>query len=169
MRVRVLRAVVLAATVGILAQVATPAGAITVGEGGGCTPGFWKNHKTSWQEHRPGTQLGVNTAATFTIPDEYAVLRTKTFIQALGFKGGPTELDAARILLKHAVAAYLNAAHDDIQYPLQRYVDGGIQDRVNAALASSDRDTMLALKDELDRLNNAEGQASGPNTTGGKG
>ena len=160
MRTRVLRSVVLVATVGILAQLASPAGAITVGEGGGCTPGFWKNHKSAWQEHRPGTKLH-NPVATFTIPDEYAVLRDKTFIQALGFKGGSNELAAARLLLKHAVAAFLNAAHDDIQYPLQRYVDGGIQDRVNAALASSDRQTMLDLKNELDALNNAECQAGG--------
>jgi hypothetical protein len=164
MRVRVLRVLTVSVMLALVGPLAQPAGAITVGEGGGCTPGFWKNHTGAWQEHNPGTRLGVNTAATFTIPDEFAVLRTKTFLQALSFNGGPNLIDAAKLLLKHAVTAYLNAAHDDIQYPLQRYVDGGIQDQVNAALASLDRETMLELKNQLDALNNAECQASGDNT-----
>ncbi|MGH9805223.1 MAG: hypothetical protein ACRD4D_08615, partial [Candidatus Acidiferrales bacterium] len=50
-----------------------------------------------------------------------------------------------------AVASELNAAHDDVAYPMTVQE---VRDAVNEALASLDRATILALEDELDELNN---------------
>jgi len=79
-------------------------------------------------------------------------LDNNTLLQALSFKGGSGNTAAARILLRSAVAALLNAAHPSINYP--RTPAGVIAD-VNAALASNNRGTMIRLKDQLDRDNNA--------------
>ena len=73
-------------------------------------------------------------------------------LQALSFQGGSGVLGAARNLLRAAVAALLNAASSEVDYPLS--VAQVIQ-RVNAALASNNRATILALAAELDALNNA--------------
>ncbi|GAI35129.1 unnamed protein product, partial [marine sediment metagenome] len=57
-----------------------------------------------------------------------------------------TVLGGAKILLRQAVAAVLDAAHPDLTYPLTVV---GIVGEVNDALASCDRSTMLALKNKL--------------------
>jgi len=49
------------------------------------------------------------------------------------------------------VAAWLNAAHERLGYPLRR---NEFVAEVNAAIASGDRQTMLDLAAELDSLNN---------------
>jgi hypothetical protein len=49
------------------------------------------------------------------------------------------------------VAALLNAAHPDIDYPL---TTAQVIADVNAALASGNRKTMLTLAKSLDALNN---------------
>ena len=77
---------------------------------------------------------------------------TRTFIDALDQPGGPGLEGAARILFRAAVAAYLNAAHPEVDFALSTTE---IVNRVNAALASGDRERILALAGELDRLNNA--------------
>jgi len=59
------------------------------------------------------------------------------------------------LLLHHAVAAYLNAAHEGLGYPYRRFGEpGDLRDAINSALASGDRATMLELKDKLDAANN---------------
>jgi hypothetical protein len=69
----------------------------------------------------------------------------------LDFKGG-SSLDGARqILLRQAVAALLNAAHPNVDYP--KTTAGVIAD-VNAALASNNRSTIVALATTLDGMNN---------------
>jgi hypothetical protein len=74
-----------------------------------------------------------------------------TLLQAMSFKGGSTTTGAAQILLRAAVPALLNAAHPDVDYPL---TTAQIISQVNAALASNDRSTILALAATLDRYNN---------------
>ena len=74
-----------------------------------------------------------------------------TMEDALHAKGGRSPKAAARLLLKQAVAALLNAAHPNINYPLT--IDAVIES-VNTALTSGDRDTMLDLADILDDYNN---------------
>lgn len=126
------------------------AGATGFGEGEGCTPGYWKNHTQSWEEYAPGQRV----SSVFT---SYA--GTETLLQALQ-GGGGSGLDGARkILLRAAVAAVLNAAHDSLEYPWQRWSNGlrgaPLIASVNNALASNNRDTMLALATRLDNDNNA--------------
>lgn len=121
--------------------------------GEGCTPGFWKNNAdkkgaVAWPEGFSPD----DTLSDIGIVNDIGVNVTSiTLIQALNFGGGETLEDAERNLLKHAVAAILNAANDDVNYDL---TVAEIVEMVNEALASDDRDTILDLKDELDDLNN---------------
>jgi hypothetical protein len=114
----------------------------------GCTPGYWKQpqHLDSWVGFTPGQTL----ESVFDVPDAFG-LDDVTLLQALSLQGGPTTADAASILLRQAVAAILNAANPDVDYSLSVTE---IVARVNAALASGDRSSILALAAELDRLNN---------------
>jgi uncharacterized repeat protein (TIGR01451 family) len=112
----------------------------------GCTPGFWKNHLQAWVGFSPNQTL----ESVFDVPNSFG-LDNNTLLQALSFQGGSGTVGAARILLRAAVAALLNAAHPGIDYP--RTVAEVIAD-VNAALASGNRATMLTLATELDTDNN---------------
>ena len=141
-----------ALAVGVLA-VPGQVGATNIGDEG-CTPGYWKNHTENWEEFTPGTPLNVYSS-NFTFPVALASYRTVTFLQALSFKGGPGVDGATQILMRAAVAAYLNAAHEGVGYPYRRYSEPfAIQAQVNAALASMNRDTMLSLAATLDAANN---------------
>lgn len=132
---------------------AVPATAVTFGNEG-CTPGFWKNHTDVWEEYTPTTKLGY----VWVIPDVLGSFRQDTFLQALGYGGGPGLTGAARTLFRASVAAYLNAANEGLGYPLRRFtltVNGpSLKSQIEAALASQDRATMLALATYLDGLNN---------------
>ena len=80
------------------------------------------------------------------------MLDNVTFLAALDFEGGPTIRDAAQILLRQAVAAYLNSLHPTIEFSLS---SAQVVSQTNAALATLDRGTILALASDLDRRNNA--------------
>lgn len=127
-------------------------------EGEGCTLGFWKNHTgqgpgnqaNAWAE--TGYDTNDKLDEVFDIPGDLDFDGDETLLDALNFRGGPDATAAARLLLKQAVAALLNASHPDVAYGMT--VDQIISD-VNDALATEDRQTMLDLKDELDELNTA--------------
>ena len=70
-----------------------------------------------------------------------------TLVGALDYQGGSGTTGSARILLRAAVAALLNAASPDVNYPL---TTAQVISQVNAALASNNRSTMLALASQLD-------------------
>ncbi len=126
------------------------AGATNIGEQG-CTPGYWKNHTQNWEEYSPQSLLKFN----FTIPAALGVPANTTFLQALQGGGGPGLPGAATILLRAAVAGYLNAAHEGVGYPYRRFTDPfNIKSQVNAALASGNRQTILDLAAVLDAANN---------------
>jgi hypothetical protein len=74
-----------------------------------------------------------------------------TLAGALSYNGGSGTTGAARILLRAAVAALLNAASPDVDYPL---TTAQVIAQVNAALASNNRTTMLNLASRLDASNN---------------
>lgn len=116
----------------------------------GCTPGYWKqpHHFDSWAA--TGYDPNQTLETVFDVPDALG-LDNVTLAQALSFGGGPGEIGAAKMLLRAAVAALLNAAHPDVNYPrsAQQVINS-----VNAALSSLDRNTMLDLAGELDRDNN---------------
>lgn len=115
----------------------------------GCTPGYWKNHSDSWPA--TGYSPAQILESVFDVPDGLG-LDNATLLQALSFTGGPGTLGGAKILLRAAVAALLNAAHPGVDYGM---TEAEIIAAVNAALASADRDEMLDLAGDLDELNNA--------------
>jgi hypothetical protein len=119
----------------------------------GCTPGYWKNHTENWQEAGPNYKVKVIYA------DARANVADWTLSRALDGGGGPGADGAAVILVRAATAAWLNAAHEGLGYPWRR-AQVGLDGRpplvatVNAAFASGDRATMLALATWLDNDNN---------------
>ena len=135
---------------GGLAAGAPAATAVNIGNEG-CTPGYWKNHTESWEEYGPGYALDD----VFDFPASLSSFERVTLEQALALKGGSGTSGAAQILLRAATASVLNAAHEGVGYPYRRFKEPfGIVPQVNAALASGDRATMLALAATLDAANN---------------
>jgi len=113
----------------------------------GCSPGFWKNHHCKWVKYSTYDTIG----SVFDLPSELQELSSKTLSEALNFSGGNSIVDKAKILLRQAVAALLNAAHPKINYPLS---ESDVINQVNDALASLDKDAMDNLKNTLDYYNN---------------
>lgn len=113
----------------------------------GCTPGYWKNHPTRWMTYLPGDRVD----SVFMIPPELAAYADDTLLQALGYLGGSGITGAARILLRASSAALLNSSHVGVGYPMPA---AQVIAQVNAALASLNRDHMLALAYVLDAYNN---------------
>jgi hypothetical protein len=165
-----------AVALGVMAAAAAPAAAVGPEGNQGCTPGYWKNHQDRWngpedpgigdEPLRPGFPLrwafdtsGNIFNGTDPLVAQYA---NTTMATALAFNGGGGLDGAARILLRAATAAYLNAAHDGVQFPLHRFEDSetvpekSLYFQLNAALHGSRAD-MLALAEKLDRYNNGPG------------
>ena len=146
---------VIAGLVAALGLVA-PANASKVGNEG-CTPGYWKNHTSNWQEVKPTRLLtwdhrSVKIIAFAPSTDDLNHDGLPdTYLDALSFQGGSDLEGAEQILLRASVAAYLNAAHEGLGYPLRRQQ---FIAEVNAAIASGDRQTMIDLATTLDNLNN---------------
>lgn len=118
----------------------------------GCTPGYWKveQHWDSWGP----TGYTTDQLVTSVFSGVNANQAGATLLEALDFVGGPGVDGAERILLRAAVAGLLNAAHPDVDYAGGNDVTAFI-DAVNAALATDDRDVMLALAASIDADNNA--------------
>ncbi len=119
------------------------------GEDTGCTPGYWKNHTESWAG--TGYSPGQTTGSVFSGASAFPSLASQSLLQSLQGGGGSGTLGAAKILLRAAVAALLNAGHPDMNYPR---TTAEILADVNAALGSNNRNTMLALATALDNDNN---------------
>jgi hypothetical protein len=86
-----------------------------------------------------GFSPGQTLESVFEVPNVFG-LDNNTLLQALNFTGGTSTTGAAKILLRAGVAALLNAAHPDVDYPS---TTGQVIADVNAALASLNRSTML--------------------------
>lgn len=81
-----------------------------------------------------------------------ASLADRTLGEAVcDLSGGPDLVDAQRQLAGHATAALLNAAHEDIHYPM---TVNEVIAAVQAALETGDRDAILDQKDVFDEYNN---------------
>ena len=143
-----LAAIAMAAAVPMTVLSGGVANATNIGQEG-CTPGYWKNHTSNWEEYQPTTQLG--TVFTALAGTKYASM---TLLQALSLKGGSGVDGATQILLRAAAAAVLNAAHEDVGYPYRRFGEFKIIEKVNAALSSGNRAQMLNLANTLDQANN---------------
>jgi hypothetical protein len=113
---------------------------------GSCGLGFWKNHPESWgaEAYRPEIRL---SDVFENVPEELA---EKSLMEALRFGGGPGSLGAARLLLRTSVVGLLNASHPAVTFAL---TDQQVVEQVTAALASNERQPMMALKTYLASLN----------------
>jgi len=116
----------------------------------GCTPGYWKNHTDSWPPTGYTPSQAVDSVFASVNPN-FPALGNATLLQALAFAGGSGTSGAAEILLRAGVAAVLNAAHPDVSYP---FTTAEVITAVNTALASNNRDAMLALAAAVDASNN---------------
>ncbi len=163
MKHRTLKSVATSALLAGMIAIASPASATKVGSDQGCTPGYWKNHTSAWQEYSTSTPL----SSLFTIPANLSSFGSKTMLEALNGGGGPGLNGATTILVRAASASYLNAANDNVGFPLRRSLPSpfepwasdarfanGIRGAVTDALASGNRDTILALATTLDNANN---------------
>jgi VCBS repeat-containing protein len=117
--------------------------------GQGCTPGAWRNHTGWWPW--TGYSTSQHLDSVFASMSYFPSLASSTLLQAVSFDGGPDLDGIAEILLRGGVAALLNAAHPNINYP--RTPASVIAD-VNTALASGSVDSMLVLAAALDADNN---------------
>jgi len=129
--------------------VKVPCEPVTPPEYEGCSKGYWKNHTEAWEDtgYMPDDKIGD----IFTLPRRLLALENDTLLMALKYKGGPKIIDAARLMLRQAVAALLNAAHPDIYYPAtpERVILN-----VNDTLDSLERPIMMYLGAILDHNNN---------------
>jgi len=110
-------------------------------------PPRWKQkqHFDSWPApYTPSTMLN----SVFSNTGKPANM---TLLQALSFKGGSTIDGAKSILLRAAVAALLNSASPNVDYPLTTVE---VISKVDAALATNDRSAILMLASQLDAFNN---------------
>jgi hypothetical protein len=118
--------------------------------GEGCTPGYWKNHLDSW----PPTGFAPGQAlSTVFSPAGLGSLGSATLLDALKFGGGSSLTAKKQILLRAAVASLLNAAHADVAFGS---TPADVIAAVNAALASADKEAIVALAGELDDSNNGD-------------
>ena len=150
-----LKQLVLATLSTVALTLAVPAGATGIGDEG-CTPGYWKNHTDSWIEDASGLPSYFPTEEfgnVFSV--SYGDV---TLLEALQGGGGPGISGAKQILARAAVAALLNAAHDELSYPLRRYQDTpsgpAIIPAVQDVWDSGDRAAILELATFFDGLNN---------------
>ncbi|NOR40430.1 MAG: matrixin family metalloprotease, partial [Gammaproteobacteria bacterium] len=128
----------------------------------GLTPGFWKQNAdqfggTQWPRGIDGEliySLTTRVGQVFDVPvdaggEPIYPVAFATLTEALDFNGG-----GAFALIRHAVAALLNATHLQVAYPL---TPPDIVNRTNAALASGDSQLIEDLKYEFDAFNNLGG------------
>jgi len=122
----------------------------------GLTPGFWKNHPDVWMgysiDDKFSDVFGVSITINAGKKDENT---DPTLLEALKAKGGVKEEEGVYdALARHAVAALLNAAHSDVDYPM---IEQSIIDAVAEAIGNSDYTDAEPLKNMLDMYNNLGG------------
>jgi uncharacterized repeat protein (TIGR01451 family) len=126
----------------------------------GRTPGYWKNHPTSWPSPYLTTQ---KVQDVFTIPsclknaagnlDLSKPSGKDTMIQALDYQGGTNLKGKAQILLRAAVAALLNERFFGADFPPYASTSALIQD-VNATLTTCNGGKYTTKAAVLDFWNN---------------
>ena len=112
--------------------------------GGGCTPGYWKNHTEDWVGYAPSQLVS-------DVFSNAGSLGSGTLLAALSAGGGSSLTAAKALLIHHAVAALLNSTHPDVDYA---FTTAQVIAWTSEALASSDRDAILSLKNLFDAENN---------------
>jgi hypothetical protein len=114
--------------------------------GEGCTPGFWRqpHHFDSWVGHAPSDLFGdvFDLPGALDRPEHNTNPASVSLLDALKLKGG-----GVNALMRHAVAALLNAASGDVSYDL---TEAQVISKFNAAIGGGD---VEATKDELEAFN----------------
>jgi hypothetical protein len=137
-------------------------------EGEGCTLGYWGatrgGQNSNGNNDKSGEVVHGESWPTGYSPED--TLGDKGFtgaanggdslLTALHYKGGPTLDDKKNLLLKQAVAALLNAAHTEVNFPM---TEQQVLDAVNAVLALDENDEdaevkVIDLQMDLNILNN---------------
>lgn len=124
--------------------------------GQGCTPGFWKNNAAkknavAWPD---GIEPTDTIGSVFDLPGcVNGSVGSKTLLQGLQGGGGSGLSGAVNILLRAAIASYLNASSDCVEFANEDVAD--LIADVNAALATCNRTSILSLAATLDEANNA--------------
>lgn len=106
----------------------------------GCTEAFWSGSPAAvWGP--TGTKPGERVVGLFTEARAYSLVATSTLQTALRFRREGGLVGAAKAVVRAGVAAYLNASHPKLEYPLTRTQ---VITRVDTALRSGDPETMFA-------------------------
>lgn len=117
------------------------------GEGEGCTPGYWRqpHHFDSWVGHDPDDPFGD----TFDLPDGLEGPERNTDPADLTLHDGVTlRGGGVNALIRHAVAALLNATSGDVDYDL---TETEVVEMFNAAIA--DGGDVEGTKDDFEGFN----------------
>ncbi|MCE8556437.1 calcium-binding protein [Ruegeria pomeroyi] len=126
------------------------------GNAAGLTPGFWKNNATehgasAWPTTSDGTLIYTpeqTLDTVFDIPASYAHLAGVTLVDALDLNGG-----GENALMRHAVAALLNATSAQVGYPASA---PQVIAWTNEALLSGANTTLNSQKDVFAGWNELE-------------
>jgi hypothetical protein len=118
------------------------------GGGQGCTPGYWKQsqHFGDWTNHDPSDSFGgvFDLPAALERPEHNVNPAGLTLLDGVKLRGGKVNA-----LIRHAVAALLNAANPNVDYD---YTEQQVIDKFNAAIAGSAAD-IENQKNDFARLN----------------
>lgn len=117
----------------------------------GCAETFWSGSPALW---RPtGTKPQERVVDLFSETRGYGQVASASLRTALRFRRDGGLLGAAKAVVRAGVAAFLNAGHPKLEYPLTRTQ---VITKVDTALRSGDPETMLAVAGGLEEDNGAE-------------
>lgn len=122
----------------------------------GLTPGFWKNCKFDWVGYSKGDSFNAIFGTAITINQgKKGETGNPTFDEALRSRDGINEEEGIYdALARHAVAALLNAAHPDVNYPM---TEQEIIDAVAEVINNAVYDDAEPLKNMLEAYNQLGG------------
>jgi hypothetical protein len=120
----------------------------------GCSAKFWKDHKSLWVGYTEETVINtVFVNATKLVCAGYGDEGKKKFRDMIGVGTATGNLkDAFKNLMREAIAAVLNAAHPQVNYPA---TEAEIIVMVNDVLAQCDIAELISLANDLKTANNA--------------
>ena len=169
MRLNVARLIVTTAAAALLSACAadtttapavTPRMALGAGKAYGCTPGFWKQEQKFgfWVDF---TRTDMVDAVFGLDGTTYPVFRSTqnnnptgalNLLQALELNGN----SGGEALFRIGTAALLSASKGTLNYPISAsVVQSAVRDTWTAYVATGDINALNAVKDQLDKWNNA--------------
>ncbi|MEM3769707.1 MAG: hypothetical protein QXG76_00795 [Candidatus Bathyarchaeia archaeon] len=123
--------------------------------GEGFTPGFWRNHLEIWVTYTPSTLWKDVFEDPISIRIGKKTITNPTLGQVIIATGGINEkIGVYDALARHAVAALLNAAHPNVDYPM---TIAEIINAVNEVIGNADYTDAATLKNTLEAYNNFGG------------